>query len=164
MAAEWSARGEPDMVRLIVDNYFKLSMLFRPRYHGFESTAFQRALGTHLKDAMPRHNYYFEPIPVNPQVAKNERIAGVLLPRVSAGFTTWHPLFENGETIQECLSWDPVKTDQADDGPDCAAGCIKLLEDVAFGYAALQNPEEENDAYEDEFDMMLDDGVWRWAT
>lgn len=163
MAAEWSERGHPDMVRVIVEHYFKLAKLFRPRFHGFESTAFQRALGTSLKDAMPRQGYYFEPIPINPTIAKNERISGILLPRMSSGFTIWHPMFENGETMQECLNWDPMDDDQPDDGPDCAAGCIGLLEDLAFGYSSDKNPEEIDEEEMDELEMVFDGQDWRWA-
>ncbi len=136
---EWSERGKPDMTNLIVAAYFKLSMTYKPDIHGFESVAFQKALGSVFRYEMFRKHYYFEAIPVTVSTNKNKRIKSIVGVRHRAGVLYFCKKFT--ETEAEMANWKADKKEQPDDGPDCLAGGIELLEDF-YGSAATAEEED----------------------
>ena len=146
VAAEWRARGLPNMIEAFIEAYFKLAMLFRPHHagHGFESNGFQKAIGSLLTHEMARKEYYFEPIGTINTNSKSERIMGDFHPRYSAGFIVFATNFTNSASIAETCDYDPALTDQEDDGPDCISGLIKMLEPFN-PYASPSDSESEED-------------------
>jgi hypothetical protein len=126
---EWREHAVADLVTKIVENYFRLAKLYTPDKHGFESVAFQAALETIFKTWMFKEHYYFEAIPVSNASRKIERIRGIVGPRHRAGALHFCKRFP--ETESELVDFDPTKKEQKDDGPDCLAGVIKLLDPYA---------------------------------
>lgn len=161
IAAEWRAKGIPDLANRAVDAYFQLAKLFRPIDHGFEANAYQRAFGTLLQNAMAVHNYYFVPNPIQSVTAKSERIMGLLHPLVASQWCTFANALENSDSITECVDYDPEIKDQPDDGPDCFAGCLKLLEPFSPYASASDDYDNEEEEYEDLDKLFGED--WRSA-
>lgn len=124
---EWSERSKPDMVSLIAENYFRLAKLYTPDRYGFESVAFQKALATVFKYWMFKERFWFEVIPITVSTQKNKRILSIVAPKHRAGVLYFCKRFP--ETEREMINWDRKKKEQPDDGPDCLAGGIQLLED-----------------------------------
>lgn len=140
---EWRERSVSNLVTLIVENFFRLSKLYRPSQHGFESVAFQAALSTVFREHMFREHYYFEPIPVPNAKRKTERIRSIVAPRHRSSTLIFCKRFP--ETEAELVDFDPTKKEQRDDGPDCLAGVIKLLD--PFAGTALDVDEESEDTF-----------------
>lgn len=152
---EWRGRSLPDMPTQIIDNYFRLAMQWRPNEHGFEKNGFQASLETSMRTEMFRRGYYFEINGVTNTQNKNARIYGNVHPLHCSGFLHFSRRFP--ETEDELLGWQLEVKDQADDGPDCMAGIVKLLHNyVGAGIAGneLIDEELEDHEYED-LDVVL---------
>lgn len=156
---EWRERSVPDLVSLIVDNYFRLAKLYRPDKHGFESVAFQAALSTVFREHMFREHYYFEPIQVPNTAKKVERIRSIVGPRIRSGNFFFCKRFP--ETEAELVDFDTSKKEQKDDGPDCIAGGICLLDPWAGAAATVDEEDEENYiSFEEECGLAIGED-WR---
>jgi hypothetical protein len=156
---EWREHAVAKLVTLIVENYFRLAKLYRPDKHGFESTAFQAVLETVFREHMFRQHYYFEPIPVQVGTRKTERIRSIVAPRHRSSTLYFCRRFR--ETEAEFVDFDPLKKEQKDDGPDCTAGAIKLLDPYAGTASNVEDEDEETEeSFEEECGLAYGDD-WR---
>jgi hypothetical protein len=72
----------------LIDAYFAFWKQYRPQYAGVESIAYQAALIHIMREQMFRRKAYFEIAPITHKMRKEERLEGVVSPRVKAG-TVW---------------------------------------------------------------------------
>jgi hypothetical protein len=152
-------RSIPDLVNWIVEEYFRLAILYTPEKHGFESTAFQAALATVFREHMFRQHYFFEPIKVPNVSRKVTRIRAIVAPRHRSG--TLHFCKRFPETEGELIDFDPTKKEQQDDGPDCLAGVIPLLDPFAGVAASVDEEDEELEiSFEEEVGLAVGED-WR---
>lgn len=129
-----------------VEAYFMMCKRWRPQKHGFESQAFQKALGEIMREAMFRQKYYFEAVPVNQTTSKISRVEGILQPQYAAGYMVHTKQFP--ELVEQLMDWPNVAIK---DDADCLASCVQLLEPFA-GLAA--SPDSFKDAYPPLEDMV----------
>jgi len=71
--------------------------------------------------------------------AKNKRILSIVGPKHRAGMLYFSKRFPETET--EMVNWSRIKKEQPDDGPDCLAGAIDLLED----FYSVASPTDDED-------------------
>lgn len=157
----WFKRGASPFE--LVENYFNMAARWQcdVEYgHGFESTAYQAALKHIMKEYMFRKNYYFKVNEItharrdtNTPTKKDARIKLILQPRYMAGYIIHIRPFPDLET--ELLDYPLGK----DDGPDCEAGVVALLDPFAAEASG------ERDLADDEFEPLekVFKGDWRWA-
>lgn len=88
--------------REMVDTFFELAVKHDCTLHGIESIAFQRVMIHLMREEMFRKakvygaKAYFEIIPIthsNQRQSKDDRISGILAPRMSAGYITFQRNF-----------------------------------------------------------------------
>lgn len=157
----WFKRGAGPQE--IIDQYFLMAQKWECNAqfgHGFEAVAYQAALTHIMKEYMFRKNYYFKPIEIKHAgrdkiipAKKQTRIQLILAARYSAGYI-WHLRpFIDLET--ELLDFPLGK----DDGPDCLAGCVSLLDPFASEAAG------DTDLSKDQYPPLSEifKGDWRWA-
>lgn len=138
----WAKRGASP--RELIDKYFEMAQKFqcdRITGHGVEAVAYQAALVHLMKEEMFRKDYYFDCIPVTHArknqgipTKKEERIQVILQPRYAAGYIYHVQVFPDLET--ELLDFTLANRGK-DDGPDCLAGCVSLLDPFAADASGL---------------------------
>lgn len=128
----WGKRGATP--RECIDKYFELTRKWRPRKHGIESNAYQKALAFFMREEMFRQKVYFEVLPVHHQNSNEERILGILQPRYAAGYVVHCQVFPELET--ELLDFGVA---EHDDYSTAVAGAVALLEPHAANAAAGQD-------------------------
>lgn len=160
----WGKRGADQYE--VAEEYFRLHKLYRCRYAGIETVAYQAALAVTMREQMFRKGYYFEIDEVNPVQRKNlypsgsarksERILGILQPRFGAGAIIFSKTFPKLKA--QLLDYQPGD-DAHDDWPDCLAGLVIGLDPTA-AYAAGEDPEEDFDA---PIEDILGEDLGCWA-
>jgi len=135
----WGKRG-PGLSE-VADEYFRQVRVYKPRFAGIESVAYQAALAEYLRTEMFRRGQYFEIIEVPHKSSKKERIKGGLQGRFASGyiyFTQRWPKLES-----QLLDFN-MDTDGPDDYPDALEGAVELLNPVA-GLSSVKDYEDEDD-------------------
>lgn len=140
-----------------IDEYFRQSQEWNSQLHGFESNAYQAVFGTLLRAEMFRRGHYFEVQPVTHKTRKVDRIRGALRPRYAAGFVRHRMRFSLMEDQLHGFRYDD--SHMHDDGPDCFAACLVLL-DPAAAYFASEDPAA--DQYTEEEDWIPDE-AYGWS-
>jgi hypothetical protein len=138
VSAGWGKRGAT--VDEMLDEYFRQHNLFKSRFNGVESNAFQAALVHEIRKQMFARRTYFEVTPVHNARRKSERIRGVLQARFASHYIFFEESLPELET--QLLDYDPDR-DQHDDWPDALAGAIQLLDPVA-SYNNLEMAKDED--------------------
>lgn len=127
----WCKRGATP--REIVDKFFEFSIRWKAQRHGIESNAYQAALVYLVREDMYRprpgapSGHFMEVEAVTHKSAKDSRIRGVLQPRFGNGYIAFTKRFIDLEL--ELLEYGQPGVH--DDGPDCLAGAIVLLQPYA---------------------------------
>ena len=152
--------------RELINKYFELAKRFKCDQvtgHGMESVAYQAALVHLLKEEMFRKNWFFQVTAVTHArktdkvpTKKEERIQTILQPRYAAGYIYHVRPFPDLET--ELLDFSLVSSG-LDDGPDCEAGVISLLDPFAADASGLVDlAADQYEALEDVFEG--EEGRW----
>ncbi len=138
----WAKRGASP--RELIDKYFEMAIRFdcdRVTGHGVEAVAYQAALVHLMREEMFRKGHYFEITAVtharknaNIPSKKEERIQAILQPRYAAKYIYHVQVFPDLET--ELLDFTLANRGK-DDGPDCLAGCVSLLDPFAADASGL---------------------------
>jgi hypothetical protein len=151
----WFKRGAT--AREQIDAYFELSKRWQCNLHGIESVAFQASLIHLVREEMFRKKHYFEVTPITHSKKKEERIEGVLVPRLSAGYVTFNRRFPELEV--QLLGYMPGKGQgEKKDGPDVLAMAITLLDPYA-AQAGMDGKDMAEDEYEPLDNVFK--GPWR---
>jgi hypothetical protein len=132
----WGKQGASP--REIVDEYFRLKVLWKTQRQGVESIQYQAALIHLLQEEMFRKGKelgpeaYFEVTPLTHTARKEERIEGILQPRFAAGYVRFQKPMPALQT--QLLDWPNGKRDW----PDALAMAVSLLDD--FSPVAASTP------------------------
>ncbi len=126
-----------------VEEYFRQSLKWKTNIHGFEANAYQAVFGSLLRGEMFKRKHYFEIIPITHKTRKVDRIRGALRPRYASGHIRHRMPFMRLE--QQLFDFRMDGSHDHDDGPDCFAAALVLL-DPAAAYHADDDPA--NDQYE----------------
>jgi hypothetical protein len=142
--------------------YFRQSILWGTRFHGFESVAYQAVFGNTLKEMMFRVGHYFEITPVTHKSNKITRIMGALRPRYASGYIRHRVRFPLYET--QLYEFREDDSHEFDDGPDSVAAAITLLDPVAAMAAGEDVGAEADESVEEWLGGKSGPVDWRCAS
>jgi hypothetical protein len=158
-------RGMSDEDKM--DEYFRQSVKWGSSLHGVEANAGQAAYGTVIKREMFIRNHYFELTMITHKTRKVDRIRAALRPRYSSGHIRHRVRFPEHEKQMMEFRYDDSHLH--DDGPDCEAMCIVLLDPTA-AFNAKSDPgvDQFKDKYDDDWtdedeEYEVDDD-YNWAS